>query len=128
MTRRQLVLPVQGCYEAETLILQSHRPRRPRIIRSRTLLDLFSTLERHLRAAISSNKMCYVVRVTNRCGHVNDHVQMLCKIGKPKSPSIHGTALEERTNRIRISSASDNPYLDASKLVLENNSTNRALG
>jgi hypothetical protein len=72
--------------------------------------------------------MCIIVRVTNRCGHVNDHVQMLCTNGKPKSPRIHGTPLEERKNRFEMSRSGTSLYLDASRVVLSNNSSNPILG
>src|SRR5215471_16805995 len=31
--------------------------------------------------------MCQVQRVINSCGHINDHVLLTCRIGKPRSPS-----------------------------------------
>jgi hypothetical protein len=58
--------------------------------------------------------MCIVHRFTNKCGHVNDHVIMLCRWGKPKSPRLDGYSLRESTN---TTAASDSTYLDQSKLV-----------
>ncbi|KAL4915307.1 hypothetical protein BDW62DRAFT_203769 [Aspergillus aurantiobrunneus] len=31
--------------------------------------------------------MCHVQRVTNTCGHINDHVLMACHIAKTRAPS-----------------------------------------
>ncbi|KAL4958252.1 hypothetical protein BDW69DRAFT_179849 [Aspergillus filifer] len=31
--------------------------------------------------------MCYVQRVINTCGHINDHVQMVCHLAKSATPS-----------------------------------------
>ncbi|KAL4800481.1 hypothetical protein BDV19DRAFT_384298 [Aspergillus venezuelensis] len=31
--------------------------------------------------------MCYVQRVINTCGHINDHVQMVCHLAKGATPS-----------------------------------------
>jgi hypothetical protein len=53
---------------------------------------------------------------------------MLCTTGKPKSPRIHGNPLEDRTNRIGMSASGTNLYLDASRVVLSNNSSNSTLG
>jgi hypothetical protein len=70
----------------------------------------------------SAHKMCIVVRVTNRCGHTNDHVQMLCQTGKPQSPLVHGTTSEDRTNASNGATTSSTLYLDASRVVHLNNS------
>ena len=59
--------------------------------------------------------MCRVTRVTNSCGHVNDHVEMVCKDAKPVSPIEPGAVLADRTNR---AARNTNPhYPDPSKLA-----------
>lgn len=75
-----------------------------------------------LQKSLHQHTMCIVVRVENRCGHTNDHVQMLCQTGKPQTPPIHGTALDDRTNEINGATTSSTLYLDASKVVHFNNS------
>lgn len=42
--------------------------------------------------------MCRVTRVINPCGHVNDHVEMVCHHAKPMSPVEAAVALPDRTN------------------------------
>ncbi len=43
--------------------------------------------------------MCRVTRVTNSCGHINDHVEMVCHQAKPVSPAEPGAELVDTTNR-----------------------------
>lgn len=59
--------------------------------------------------------MCRVTRVTNCCGHVNDHVEMVCHYAKPVSPREPGAALCCRTNR--AASISTPRYADPMKLA-----------
>lgn len=59
--------------------------------------------------------MCRVTRVTNSCGHINDHVEMVCHYAKPISPTEVAAALVHRTNR-PISSSTPR-YPDPMKLA-----------
>jgi hypothetical protein len=47
--------------------------------------------------------MCQVTRVKNRCGHVNDHVEMVCHHAKPMStPGKSGDVLADRANNTAL--------------------------
>lgn len=67
-----------------------------------------------------SNAMCLIARVKNRCGHINDHVQMRCHNGKP----VEGqwVIMQDQTNRATRGNAGST-YLDDSKVLLYNLST-----
>lgn len=59
--------------------------------------------------------MCRVTRVTNSCGHVNDHVEMVCHFAKPVSPEEPGAVLADSTNRPDLRTAPR--YQDLMKLA-----------
>ena len=76
----------------------------------------------------TTDKMCYVVRIKNRCGHINDHVQMRCRVGKPISPLSSTAALQGLTNRATAVSR-ESHYIDSSKIVTQtSSSTNSGYG
>lgn len=59
--------------------------------------------------------MCRVTRVKNSCGHINDHVEMVCRHARPESPTEQAAVLADSTNRTAPSS---NPrYPDPMKLA-----------
>lgn len=61
--------------------------------------------------------MCRVTRVTNSCGHVNDHVDMVCHFAKPISPERTVCVLADRTNQTIQRNASPPRYQDPTKLA-----------
>ncbi len=65
----------------------------------------------HLRKV----SMCRVTRVRNSCGHVNDHVEMVCRDAKPESPTCPAAVLADTTNRAAQSCSPR--YRDPSKLA-----------
>lgn len=42
--------------------------------------------------------MCRVTRVKNSCGHINDHVEMVCHHAKPVSPAEPSAVFEDTTD------------------------------
>jgi hypothetical protein len=59
--------------------------------------------------------MCVVTRVINSCGHVNDHVVMVCRDAKPLSPAGPDLVLSDSTNR--DAATSELRYPDRMKLA-----------
>lgn len=59
--------------------------------------------------------MCSVTRVTNSCGHINDHVEMVCRDAKPVSPSQPGSLTPDNTKRSPPTSTTR--YPDLTKLA-----------
>jgi hypothetical protein len=43
--------------------------------------------------------MCRVTRVKNSCGHINDHVEMVCRHARAESPIEPADVLADGTNR-----------------------------
>ena len=59
--------------------------------------------------------MCRVWRIENSCGHVNDHVIMVCTLATPKQPLSARGAPQDRTNE--ATTRNDSIYLDRSKIA-----------
>jgi hypothetical protein len=59
--------------------------------------------------------MCRVTRVKNSCGHINDHVEMVCRHARAESPTEKVAVLDDSTRRTTQNSSPR--YPDPMKLA-----------